>query len=118
MSRARLKIPRIIAISPEFHGQPNNAKITLRNAVAKAMSPAQGHVQSRSGMSAALAITWCEERGEAYTVTAKPGVGYYVRRGAVPVYTVLPDDTADPITPEDVKEPYDRDGFGSGSDGS
>lgn len=74
-------VPRIITVSPQFLGCDPRAQRALRNDVAAAMSPGNGSVSSASGMTAALAISWCEERGEPYTVIAHPGMGYCVRRG-------------------------------------
>jgi len=81
-SGVTFQVPRIIAISPQLAGKGPKFNRDMRSVVANAMSPGDGSVTSRSGMTAALAIEWCEVRGEPYTVTAHPGYGYHVRRGA------------------------------------
>lgn len=75
--------PRIIAVSTEYHSKDGRYQLAWRNEVARQMSRANGCIASRDGVKAALAITWCEERNEPYTVIAMPGKGYYVKRGAI-----------------------------------
>jgi len=76
----KLRVPRVMAICPQLHTLTSGRQAKLRKFVREAMSKPGGEVTSRTGMSAALAVTWCEERGEAYTLKAVPGVGYTVQR--------------------------------------
>ena len=77
----KTRVPRVIALSPKLHELSPRAQARMRKVVRLAMSGPAGSVTSRTGMTAALAITWCEERSEPYTVVAEPGLGYCVRRG-------------------------------------
>jgi len=76
----KLRVPRVMAICPQLHTMPHGRQAKLRKFVREAMSKPGGEVVSKTGMAAALAITWCEERGEAYTLKANPGIGYTVQR--------------------------------------
>ena len=80
LQSVKTRIPRVIAISPQMHTVSPMEQAKLRKVVRTAMSAPGGSITSRTGMTAALAINWCEERGEPYVVTAIPGQGYCVQR--------------------------------------
>ena len=80
----KLRVPRVMAISPKLHTMTPGSQAKLRRMVREIMSKPGGKIQSRNGMSAALAMTWCEERGEPYTLKAIPGAGYSIQREDTP----------------------------------
>jgi hypothetical protein len=76
----KLQVPRLLTICPQFHTIKPGPQARMRKDVREAMNRPDGSIHSRSGMAAALAINWCEERGEPYSVQAVPGAGYIVKR--------------------------------------
>lgn len=75
---------KLIAVCPQYETEGPGAKQALERTVRKSMEQAKGSVSSASGMTASLAINYCERRGLPYTV--KAGVSqngehhYFVQR--------------------------------------
>lgn len=70
---------KLIAVSPALQGQGPGAYQALERGVRRTMEPTKGSVNSASGMTASLAINYCERMGFSYRVTASPD-GYFVER--------------------------------------
>jgi hypothetical protein len=75
LDHVRAECPRFYAMcTPKRRAQ-------LRVAVAVLMDR-NGEVSSRTGMTAALAVQWCDLNGWGYVLTGAKGVGYHVKRGS------------------------------------
>lgn len=61
---------KLIAVSPELVMQKRGARATLQRQVELTMSEKDGRIHSASGMTAAIAINFCEANGFSYLVTA------------------------------------------------
>lgn len=75
---------KLIAVCPELHARGPGDYQALEREVRRTMGPKDGSVNSASGMTAALAINYCERLGLPYRVTCDGLSGlpmrYYVER--------------------------------------
>lgn len=73
---------KLIAVCPQLQASGPGAYQQLEREVRRCMERSLGTVTSASGMTASLAINYCERNQLPYRVTAVPGAGlsYHVER--------------------------------------
>jgi hypothetical protein len=70
---------RLIVISPKLAALGPGYNQTLERNVRKCMERKHGHINSNSGMTASIAMNYCERMGLPYQLTHDQGM-YFIKR--------------------------------------